>query len=153
MKMRAWMTVFVWLFVSSTWQMAIADGAWNKNHKGVAVGGFDVVGYFTQQRAMRGDPAFSFHWQAADWHFVSAEHRDLFAADPERYAPQYGGHCANGLSDGHKVGANPRNWRIIDNRLYFYFSKWGREQWARDVPNQQELAGSLWLKLQQSTSE
>ncbi|MEM7206329.1 MAG: YHS domain-containing (seleno)protein [Pseudomonadota bacterium] len=126
-------------------------GKWYLTQSGAAAGGFDVVAYHTQGRATRGDENFSHRWDDADWYFINAEHRDLFAADPERYAPQYGGHCANGLSDGHVVGADPRNWRIIDGKLYFFFSTWGRQQWATDVPNQQKLAGDLWLKTQQST--
>ena len=126
---------------------------WIQSAQGVAVHGFDVVNYFETNSAKRGSSEFAVEWQGAVWHFVNARHRALFEQNPERYAPQYGGRCANGLSDGHVVGANPRNWRIIDGRLYFFFSRWGREQWASDVENQRELAKSLWLDVQQSAAE
>ena len=58
---------------------------------GVAIKGFDTVAYHIEGRALKGKSEFSFKWNDAKWHFASAENRDLFAADPERYAPQYGG--------------------------------------------------------------
>jgi hypothetical protein len=33
-------------------------------------------------------------WKDAKWRFASAEHRDFFEANPEKYAPRYGGYCA-----------------------------------------------------------
>jgi hypothetical protein len=58
---------------------------------GVAIKGYDPVAYFTEGRPVKGKKEFEFTWQDARWRFASAAHRDLFAAKPERYAPQYGG--------------------------------------------------------------
>jgi len=63
----------------------------NTNIFGVAIKGYDTVAYFTEGRAVKGKSEFEFTWQDARWRFSSAANRDLFAADPERYAPQYGG--------------------------------------------------------------
>ena len=59
---------------------------------GVAIRGYDPVAYHTEGRALKGKKEFSHDWNDAIWRFASAENRDLFAADPERYAPQYGGY-------------------------------------------------------------
>ena len=59
---------------------------------GVAIRGYDSVAYHTEGRAVKGKKEFSYGWNDATWRFASAENRDLFAADPERYAPQYGGY-------------------------------------------------------------
>ncbi len=59
---------------------------------GVAIRGYDTVAYHTEGRAMKGKKEFSYEWNDATWRFASAENRELFAADPERYAPQYGGY-------------------------------------------------------------
>ena len=64
----------------------------NANIFGVAIKGYDTVAYFTQGRAVKGKKEFSYEWSDAKWYFASAEHRDLFAAEPERYAPKYGGY-------------------------------------------------------------
>lgn len=58
---------------------------------GIAIHGYDTVAYHTENRAVKGKKEFSYEWNDAEWHFASAENRDLFAADPDRYAPQYGG--------------------------------------------------------------
>ena len=58
---------------------------------GVAIKGYDAVAYFTEERAVKGSEEFVHFWNEAEWHFASAENRDLFAADPERYAPNHSG--------------------------------------------------------------
>ncbi len=64
----------------------------NTNIYGVAIKGYDTVAYFTEGRAVKGTSKFSYNWNDANWYFESAKNRDLFAADPEQYAPQYGGY-------------------------------------------------------------
>src|SRR6185437_13748010 len=48
------------------------------------------------------------------------EHRDLFKADPEHYAPQFGNFCAMALALNQVVVANPENWLISDGKLYVF---------------------------------
>jgi len=64
----------------------------NTTSFGVAIKGYDTVAYHTEGRAVKGQSKFVHRWNASKWYFASAENRDLFAADPERYAPQYGGY-------------------------------------------------------------
>ena len=64
----------------------------NKTSFGLAIKGYDTVAYHTENRAAQGKSEFSHTWADAKWYFASAANRDLFAADPERYAPQYGGY-------------------------------------------------------------
>ena len=71
---------------------AFAVDAVNTTFFGVAIKGYDTVAYHTENRAVKGSSQFSYKWNDARWYFASAENRDLFAADPERYAPQYGGY-------------------------------------------------------------
>jgi YHS domain-containing protein len=71
---------------------AIAFDPINTTFFGVAIKGYDTVAYHTEGRAVKGSNAFSHKWNDAKWYFASAENRDLFAADPERFAPQYGGY-------------------------------------------------------------
>ena len=64
----------------------------NQTSWGVAIKGYDTVAYHTEGRAVKGQSTYSHEWNDAKWYFASAENRDLFAADPESYAPQYGGY-------------------------------------------------------------
>jgi len=64
----------------------------NTNFFGVAIKGYDTVAYHSEGRAVKGKSEFSHKWNDAKWYFATPENKDLFAADPERYAPQYGGY-------------------------------------------------------------
>jgi YHS domain-containing protein len=88
----------------------------------VAIKGYDPVAYFTQDRAVQGSDKFAYRWLGATWHFSSAENRDLFISEPVKYAPQYGGHCADGVSFGTiTTNIDPKAWRIIDGKLYLSY--------------------------------
>jgi len=91
---------------------------------GVAIMGYDTVAYFTEGKAMKGSEEFAYLWLGTPWYFANAKHRDLFAAAPEKYAPQFGGYCTMGVSvNGHAAeNIDPeRAWRIIDGKLYFVY--------------------------------
>ena len=70
---------------------------------GTAIDGTDPVAYFTEGRPVAGDRGITHDWNGATWRFSSAENRDLFAASPEKYAPQYGGYCAWAVSQGYRT--------------------------------------------------
>ena len=90
----------------------------DENH--VAIKGYDTVAYFTDGKAIKGSGEFEYQWGDAKWRFSSAAHRDMFAADPERYAPQYGGYCAGAMANGGLSVANPTAWTIVDGKLYMF---------------------------------
>ena len=103
---------------------ATAGGAVNTGYfGGVAIKGYDPVAYFTDGHAMKGSEEFAYEWLGTPWYFASAEHRDLFMADPVKYAPQYGGYCTGGIAFGHAaVNVDPETaWRIIDGKLYLVY--------------------------------
>jgi YHS domain-containing protein len=86
----------------------------------LAIKGYDPVAYFTIGRPVRGRPEFEYEWDELNYYFSSAEHRDLFKADPVRYAPQFGNYCAMALAKGELDEANPENWLISDGKLYIF---------------------------------
>jgi len=86
----------------------------------LAIKGYDPVAYFTDGKPTPGMPAFEYEWDERLWRFASAEHRDLFKAEPVRYAPQFGNFCAMALAKGEIVVANPENWLISDGKLYVF---------------------------------
>ena len=91
---------------------------------GVAIMGYDTVAYFTEGRPMKGSEEFAYDWLGTPWYFANAKHRDMFTADPSKYAPQFGGYCTLGVGlDGHAAENIDieRAWRIIDDKLYFVY--------------------------------
>lgn len=131
------------LFADSSNKKMVATGPGN-----VAIKGYDTVAYFTEGQPMKGKSEFAFSWNDAEWHFANATHRDLFMANPGRYAPQFGGFCAMGLSMGKKAGADPEAWTIVDGKLYLKFSKDARDRWRKDKAARINKAEDNWAKLQ-----
>lgn len=124
---------------------ALAEGpAIYKNSNNIAVNGYDVVGYFTESTHVQGDPQFNATYMGAVWHFASAANRDAFAANPEAFAPQYGGHCAYAASKGALASTVPEAWTIVDGKLYLNFSLGVRDLWRQDIAGNIALADGFW---------
>lgn len=121
---------------------AAADPVFSKD--GLAIRGYDPVAYFTRGRPTAGDPAVTLEWNGALWRFESAENRDRFAADPERWAPRYGGWCAWAVSRGYTAPTMPDAWSIVDGRLYLNYSTAVRADWERDVSGNIARAEAAW---------
>lgn len=120
---------------------------------GIAIMGYDPVAYFTKGKALKGSEEFSYEWLGATWHFENAKHRDLFAADPVKYAPQFGGYCADGTAYG-QITANvdPEAWRIIDGKLYLNYDQ-GSAAELEETPGQIKKAEANWLKIKAKLAE
>lgn len=111
---------------------------------GAAIGGYDPVAYFTQEEAVAGSPEHSFEYMGATWRFASAANRDAFAADPARYAPQYGGYCAWAVSQNYTAPVDPHAWSVRDGKLYLNYSKAVRARWALDKSGNIAAADRNW---------
>jgi len=115
----------------------------------LALSGYDAVSYFKDGKPVVGKSAFAYTWMDAVWHFSSAENRDAFAKEPEKYAPQYGGYCAFGTSQGHLVPGDPQAWKVVDDKLYLNYNKDVQKFWLQDVPGNIQKADENWPKLHQ----
>lgn len=112
--------------------------------KGVAVGGYDPVAYFTMNKAVEGSKEHTLSHNGAEWRFSSAENKALFMASPARYAPQYGGYCAYAVSYGGTAKGEPEVWRIVDDKLYLNFSKGVQKRWVKDIPGNIKKGDENW---------
>lgn len=90
---------------------------------GAVIGGYDVVAYHTAGAPTLGSKQFTAEYQGATWHFASAGNRDMFAANPIKFAPAYGGWCSAGASKAKKVMIDPKLWAIVDGQLYLNSSE------------------------------
>lgn len=132
------------LSLSST---LLAAQSLNTDKTGLAVSGYDPVAYFSQTKAIKGDHGITASHAGATYYFATAEHRDAFLADPDRYVPAYGGYCAYGVANGHKVSVDPEAFRVVDGRLYLNYSKGVQRHWLADIPGNIAKAESNWPKL------
>jgi YHS domain-containing protein len=110
----------------------------------LALRGVDPTSYFTQGTPQRGQVNITAEHNGAVYRFASEETKALFEADPDQYAPQYGGFCAFGLANGFKFDGDPEVWKIVDGRLYLNLSPAVSEIWQEDIPGHIETAETFW---------
>lgn len=111
---------------------------------GIAIKGFDPVAYFQESKPVEGSSEFEYEWMGATWRFSSAQNRDLFASNPEQYAPKYGGYCAWAVSQGSTASIDPQAWKIVDNQLYLNYSPKIQAKWSKDIPGNIAKADANW---------
>ncbi len=118
---------------------------------GNAVNGFDVVAYFTQNKAVEGNENFATNYEGATFRFSSRKNLEAFKKNPEKFQPQYGGWCAYAIgAKKMKVKSNPESFQIKDGKLYlFYKGKMGdaKQMWNKNESGLLKSADSNWEKL------
>lgn len=114
---------------------------------GVAVDGYDVVAYHSEDEAIAGSSVHSHEWQGAEWHFASEDNRARFADAPERYAPAYGGWCAWALTEERLAAGDPDYWTVHEGRLYLNCNRAAQQSWEADLESNIERADENWPDL------
>lgn len=120
-----------------------------------AIRGYDAVAYFKQQKSVEGSEKFKFDWSGATWKFSSLENLNAFIASPEKFAPQFGGYCAYGISDGdgHKSPTSPEAFTIVDGKLYLNYNLNVRELWNKNQGERIQVGVKNWQALKSSKAE
>jgi hypothetical protein len=119
---------------------AVSDG----EDKHLLLFGHDVVSYFTDKRHQLGSPQIKSVYKGVTFRFASAEHKKMFDAAPERYIPQFGGFCANGIVYGIPWGGDADTWEILDGKLYIFGGRGSHDAFMLDVPRNMALANKYW---------
>lgn len=88
---------------------------------GLAIGGYDLVAYFKEGLARKGQAQFAAQHAGNKYWFASAENLQLFQAEPEKYLPQFDGYCALAVSYGKKISIDPETFKVTDNKLYLFY--------------------------------
>lgn len=112
-----------------------------------AIRGYDAVAYFEQGKAIEGSDTWTYEWQGAPWLFESEDNLNKFKANPEDYAPQFGGYCAYAVSQGYTYEVDPTAWKIVDNKLYLNYSKSIQQKWERNQAENIKKGEVNWPKL------
>lgn len=140
------------LFISSA--QAQTDPARSKLfnlEKGVAIQGYDPVGYFINHKATKGSAQFATTYKGVTYQFASAANRDLFLKNPSAYEPTYGGWCAYAMgATGEKVEIDPETFEVRDGKLnLFYHSLFNNTlpKWQKDEPSLHRKADQNWAKI------
>jgi YHS domain-containing protein len=115
--------------------------------KGVAVGGYDPVAYFTTGKPTKGKSTLTHKFNGATWRFANPDNLALFQASPEKYAPQYGGYCSWAVSQGYTAKGDPHAWKIVDGKLFLNYNRSVQKTWQRDIPGNIAKADANWPKV------
>ncbi len=116
----------------------------NLDKNGIAIQGHDPVAYFTQDAAVKGSADHTATYEGATYHFVSAEHQKLFEANPDKYAPQFGGYCAYGVSINKLFKIDPEAFDIVNGRLILQYDKGVAKKFAKDTEGNLAKADGYW---------
>lgn len=114
---------------------------------GKAIKGYDPVAFFKASKAVKGADSLSYQYKDATWLFSSRENLEAFKANPEKYAPQYGGYCAYGASEGHKAPTETDTWTVVNDKLYFNYNTKVKELWNKDQPALIKKADEKWPEI------
>ena len=129
----AFAALAVMAFSAST-ALARSSEIYTGTFSSLAVGGYDTVGYFRQNKPVLGKAEFSTEYKGATWRFSSKENLDAFKANPTAYAPQFGGYCAWAVAHNYTASGDPQVWSVVQGKLYLNYDRDVQAQWSKDVP-------------------
>jgi YHS domain-containing protein len=127
--------------------IALAGDLVNTDKHGLALQGYDPVGYFTEGRPVEGNPSFTSVYRGARYHFASQRNLELFLRNPAKYEPQYGGYCGYAASINKISPTHPHYWQIINGRLVLQHNQKAWDHWVKDVRGNLAKADSNWPHL------
>ena len=131
---RYLLVFFLFIIVAAFSACGATEGvsAINTDADGLAIRGFDTVAFYTAESALRGDPKYAFAWRGATWYFSSEANMEKFKANPDAYAPQFGGYCSYAVSHGYTADGDPQQWKIVDGKLYLNYNQKAKEAWEKE---------------------
>ena len=130
-------------------QVLAADGLVNTDKQGIAIHGYDPVAYFLGGKPLPGKAELAYQWSGATWLFSSADNRQTFIENPQRYAPQFGGFCAYAASYGQFADVDPQAWSIVNGKLYLNYNLRVRQIWRPRAAEFNGDAEQLWPTMTQ----
>ena len=149
--------LFKSVFVAGALAVSSLSFAVNIDHNAdandIAIGGYDTVAYFTENRALEGSSKYTATYKNAIYQFNSAANRDAFRANPEKYAPQFGGFCAMGVALERKFDVDPTAFKIVKNKLYLNLNSDVQKKWSEDINGNVKTAHGNWNDIKTKTDE
>lgn len=131
------------LFAAPALAEAGAPHVYTAEDNNLAVGGYDTVSYFTGT-PVEGSATYTTTYDGAEFRFASEENLNTFKADPAKYAPAYGGHCAWGASQGAAYPGDPKVYAIVDGRLFLNYNAEVQQGWDKDRSGFITAADAAW---------
>ena len=115
--------------------------------------GYDPVAYFTLSRPTPGVAQYEYVFDGVRYRFANARHLEMFKANPDKYAPQFGGSCTMNMSAGVRREADPAVWMISNGNLYVFAGPGGAERFRQDPDVAAARAAANWKTLKNTPSQ
>ncbi len=148
-----WILVFLLAFSTCYTAIAAEKTSFNLGHSsGLAMDGYDVMSYWKGGKPVKGDEQYQYEHGGASWLFVSQSHLEEFAANPARFAPEFGGHCAYAASRGYLADVDPFAWRVWNDRLYLNYSPGVQRIWAGSIDANITKGNDNWPRIDPSVT-
>jgi YHS domain-containing protein len=112
-----------------------------------AAGGYDTVAYFNENQPVRGLDEYRTTYKGAKWYFSNQKNLEMFKANPEKYAPQYGGYCAWAVAEGDTAKGDPLHWTLHNGKLYLNYDETIKNRWLKNVDDFITKADANWPKV------
>ncbi|MEO8358897.1 MAG: YHS domain-containing (seleno)protein [Vicinamibacteria bacterium] len=109
-----------------------------------AVSGYDTVAFFTDSKPVSGSPFIAAEYQGATYFFATEEHKKLFTANPDKYAPQTGGFCTYGVGLGKLFPVDISTWQVRDGKLYLNLNQDILKKFNEDFAGNVAKANKNW---------
>lgn len=142
MNRHIFLIVATWLLAGIAW--AAEPPVYTGILSNTGAGGYDTVSYFEQGKPVKGSAQFTTEYQGATWRFANAENLAQFKANPENFAPAYGGYCAWAVSQGYLAKGDPQYWSIREGRLFLNYNKSVQESWLENPDELINQADADW---------
>lgn len=111
---------------------------------GVIINGYDAVAYFTENKAVQGNPKYQSIYEGAKYYFASSKNKALFDSNPEKYKPQFGGYCAMGVRMGELEEIDVNKFVIEDGRLLLQRNDKAHKMFMMNPEENLKLADQNW---------
>ena len=145
--------IFMLLFMPVVLRAATDNQLTVNPQSGLAISGFDPVAYFTDGKAVFGQPEIELNLDGAIWRFSNEGNRGAFGGHPEVYAPRFGGYDAVAIGLGRSVPGHPLLWVVVGERLYFFYSEKSRAAFLADTGRLIDSAERKWPEVARTLGE
>lgn len=141
---KTWGSIIAVMLMVFSLQASAKSPIYTAYFSDLAVAGYDTVAYFTENKAVEGSKRFATQYKGATWRFKSADNLATFKADPEKYAPQYGGYCAWAVANNDTAKGDPLQWTVHNGKLYLNYDAEVQSKWLKDKENFINAADKNW---------
>lgn len=111
--------------------------------------GYCPVSYQKKKEAVKGSASHRVVVRRQVYYLAGPEEKKAFAADPDKYLPQYQGMCVTNLANGHRYQADAKLFRVREGKTYLFLNDEALKQFDDAPVETIEKAEANWKLVRQ----